>query len=68
MQRVLLIDDDREVLNVNGEFLKGKGFIVDMAESVNQAVSCIKKVRPDCIVMDVMMPDIDLRACALFVL
>ena len=59
MQRVLLIDDDREVLNVNGEFLKGKGFIVDMAESVNQAVSCIKKVRPDCIVMDVMMPDID---------
>lgn len=59
MQRVLLIDDDREVLNVNGEFLKGKGFRVDVAESVKQAVGCIKKARPDCIVMDVMMPDVD---------
>lgn len=59
MQRVLLVDDDREVLNVNGEFLKGKGFGVDVAESVNQAVRCIKKARPDCIVMDVMMSDID---------
>lgn len=59
MHRVLLIDDDREVLNVNSEFLKGKGFVVDVAESVNQAVRCIKKAGPDCIVMDVMMPDID---------
>lgn len=59
MQRVLLIDDDRELLNVNGEFLKGKGFRVDVAESVNQAIGCIKKVNPDCIVMDVMMPDVD---------
>lgn len=59
MQRVLLIDDDREVLNVNGEFLKGKGFVVDVAESVHHAVGCIRKARPDCIVMDVMMPDVD---------
>lgn len=59
MHRVLLIDDDREVLSVNGKYLKEKGYKVDMASCVNDAVGCIKKANPDCIVMDVMMPDVD---------
>ena len=29
MYRVLLVDDDKEVLHINGEYLRGKGFQVD---------------------------------------
>lgn len=58
MYRVLLVDDDREVLEINKEFLQGKGYAVLTADSVAAAAAVIKKKQPDCIVMDVMMPKI----------
>ncbi len=59
MYRVLLIDDDEELLQINKEYLRGEGYLVDTAVSVAEGRSRIAKVRPDCIVMDVMMPDMD---------
>ncbi len=59
MHRVLLIDDDKAVLSINGEFLKNRGYEVHMACCIKDAIESIKKVSPDCIVMDVMMPDTD---------
>lgn len=59
MYRVLLIDDDRDMLSLAGEYLKEKGYEVDTAPSVKAALGCISKNRPDCIVMDVMMPETD---------
>lgn len=59
MNRVLMVDDDREVLHINGEYLKGKGFQVCTASSVSLALEKIKSFSPHCIVMDIMMPDID---------
>ena len=32
MDRILLVDDDSEVLYVNGEFLRGKGYQVKTAQ------------------------------------
>ncbi len=59
MHRVLLIDDDNDVLNVNSEYLKEKGYEVHIAACIKDAAESIKRVNPDCIVMDVMMPDVD---------
>jgi DNA-binding response OmpR family regulator len=59
MKRVLLIDDDHEVLQINREYLEKEGYQVDTAPSVPQALAQIRKKQPDCIVMDVMMPGID---------
>lgn len=59
MYRVLLIDDDSDMLSLTGEYLKTKGYAVDTAVSVMAALECIIKAQPDCIVMDVMMPEID---------
>lgn len=59
MYRVLLIDDDGDMLSLTGEYLKAKGYAVDTALSVAAAAECIRKAQPDCIVMDVMMPEID---------
>ena len=59
MDRILLVDDDREVLHVNGEFLKGKGYQVATADCANEALRLTKEFMPHCIVLDVMMPGMD---------
>lgn len=59
MYRVLLVDDDKEVLHINGDYLKGKGFLVCTAASAASALKKLEHFSPHCIVMDVMMPDID---------
>ncbi len=59
MYRVLLIDDDCDMLSLTCEYLSAKGYAVDTAPSVTDAVKCILKTQPDCVVMDVMMPEID---------
>jgi len=57
--RVLLIDDDLDMLSLIEEYLKGMDYAVDTAPSVKAALECILIDRPDCIVMDVMMPETD---------
>lgn len=57
--RVLLVDDDREVLLLNGEYLKRKGLEVFLAENAPSAMEQLKINTVDCIVLDVMMPGTD---------
>ena len=59
MDRILLVDDDSEVLYVNGEFLKGKGYQVKTARSAQEAIGMLPEFMPHCIVLDVMMPGMD---------
>ncbi len=59
MDRILLVDDDKEVLHVNSEFLKGKGYGVETAASGQEALNKISSFMPHCIVLDVMMPGMD---------
>lgn len=59
MYRVLLVDDDREVLQLNSRFLEGKGYAVETAENAQDALSRIGECAPHCIVLDVMMPETD---------
>lgn len=54
--RILLVDDDREVLQLNGEYLTKKGFSVSLAENAEDAIRQIQQKEIDCIVLDVMMP------------
>ena len=59
MDRILLVDDDSEVLYVNGEFLRGKGYQVKTAQSAREAIGMLPEFMPHCIVLDVMMPGMD---------
>ena len=45
--------------SINGEYLRGKGFQVCTAASAASALKKLEHFLPHCIVMDVMMPDID---------
>lgn len=56
MAKLLLIDDDTEVLEINKKFLTGEGFTVYTTADPQQGIEYAKKLQPDCILLDVMMP------------
>jgi len=65
MYKVLLIDDDAEVLDINKKFLMKEGYQVATSTSAVKAISVLKKQPCDCIVLDVMMPEMNgFDACA----
>lgn len=58
-ERILLVDDDKEALTIYQRYLKKKGYEVETCSSAEEALSCLKDSRADCIVLDVMMPGED---------
>ena len=56
MAVLLLIDDDREVLQINKKYLTGEGYTVYITDNPKKGIEIAKKNSPDCILLDVMMP------------
>jgi len=54
--RILLIDDDRLLMERTAAYLKAKGFLVTSNENVFSVASTIGTEKPDAIVLDVRMP------------
>jgi DNA-binding response OmpR family regulator len=64
MNKLLLIDDDKEVLTINTKHFRQLNYEVNYATSANSALKKLESFTPDCIVIDVMMPGIDgFKAC-----
>lgn len=55
-ERVLLVDDSEELLDVYREGLEAAGYAVDTAISAESALDLVKSSRPDIVVTDVCMP------------
>lgn len=65
MAKLLLIDDDTEVLDINCKYLSGEGFLVRTAADPLQGIEYARKMKPDCILLDVMMPQMNgFEVCA----
>ena len=64
MFKLVLIDDDAEVLAINQKYLTGAGFTVYTAISPREGVLSIRKNLPDCILLDVMLPEPTVTGCA----
>lgn len=63
-KKLLLIDDDKEILSINKKYLTGEGFRVYATTSPSQGIRCAGTTKPDCILLDVMMPEMDgFRLC-----
>ncbi|MDX6768717.1 MAG: response regulator [Elusimicrobiota bacterium] len=58
-KKVLVIDDEPEMLNLVKYTLEHAGFEVHTCDNGRQAWDEIAKVRPDVLVLDVMLPGID---------
>ncbi len=57
--RVLVVDDEPMVLEVVTAYLERDGFQVATATSGAEALAAIAEARPDLVVLDVMLPEID---------
>ncbi len=59
-KKILLVDDEKEILNMVSSFLKEDGFSeIQTAETVTQALTILKEWKPDFAILDVMLPDGD---------
>jgi len=56
--RVLLVDDERSNLKILSELLRDEADLI-LAKSGSQALEKARTLRPDLILLDVMMPDMD---------
>ena len=57
--RVLLVDDDPEILEATGSVLREWGYAVDEARDGQTALSLARDTRPDLLLVDLMMPVMD---------
>ena len=56
---LLLVDDDKEVLEVNAGYFTQLGYRTASASDAQKALQLLDSFMPDCIILDVMMPGLD---------
>jgi DNA-binding response OmpR family regulator len=56
MKRVLLVDDDEEIIESMRIALESKGYEVMVARDGNQGLALVEQQRPDLLITDMMMP------------
>lgn len=57
--RVLVIDDSRELSENMSQLLRGAGFVVRTAASGAAGLEAILEWKPDAVLMDIRLPDMD---------
>ena len=58
-ERILVVDDDREIVRLVRAYLEQAGFYVLVAHDGETALHIIRHDRPDLVVLDLMLPDRD---------
>ena len=62
--KILLVDDEPDILEIIGYNLAQEEYQIFTASNGKEAIATAKKVIPDLIIMDVMMPEMDgMEAC-----
>jgi two-component system alkaline phosphatase synthesis response regulator PhoP len=58
-QRILVIDDDKQLLGLVQSYLNQAGYQVLTAADGSTALPLIRSERPDLVILDLMLPDRD---------
>jgi two-component system alkaline phosphatase synthesis response regulator PhoP len=62
--KILLVDDEQDILEIVGYNLAQEGYKIVTATNGKEAIVVAKRERPNLIIMDVMMPEMDgMEAC-----
>ncbi|MEH7333205.1 response regulator transcription factor [Neobacillus drentensis] len=56
--RILLVDDERRIIEVLEAYLEREGYEIHSADNGIDALKKVKTIRPDLIILDLMLPDI----------
>lgn len=63
-QKILVVDDEADIVELIAYHLKREGYQVFTASNGQEAVTTAKRVMPDLIILDIMMPKMDgIEAC-----
>ncbi|MEK7148459.1 MAG: response regulator [Patescibacteria group bacterium] len=55
-KRIIIVEDDAVLRDVLAQKLEKSGYVVDIAEDGIVAIEKIRAVRPDCVLLDILMP------------
>ena len=58
-EKILIVDDDHDVVEILRSLLSYKGFTVVAVYDGASALSKVKEEKPDLVVLDIMMPGMD---------
>lgn len=58
-KRILIVDDEDDILQIMFKRLTATGYEVSQATSGHEALLKVKSFFPDLIIMDIMLPDMD---------
>jgi CheY-like chemotaxis protein len=56
---IMVVDDNPDIITIVRTILEGKGFNVLSASSGIECIEALKSHKPDLIVLDIMMPEMD---------
>ena len=56
-KKILIIDDDYNIVKKSKEELSGAGYIVITAFSAKEGINKLKEEKPDCVLLDLVLPD-----------
>jgi len=59
MKSILLVEDDSFIIDIYTTKLKEAGFFVEIAEDGEEALRKIREKKPDLLVLDIVLPNID---------
>ncbi len=59
IQTIVFADDDRFFLEAISETLTSNGYAVHAAQDGLEAIQLIQQIKPDCIILDVVLPKLD---------
>ncbi|HET9496513.1 MAG TPA: response regulator transcription factor [Chloroflexia bacterium] len=58
-QKILVVDDDRQIARLVSSYLQQAGYDVDTAYDGESALAQVHRYRPDLLILDLMLPDRD---------
>lgn len=59
MANILVADDNQQIASIIEEYLKKEGHTPHIAKDGEEALSLFRKLKPDAVLLDVMMPKLD---------
>jgi DNA-binding response OmpR family regulator len=58
-KRILVIEDERDVARLIKARLESRGYEVLIQDKGRRALECAQAIRPDLVILDLMLPDVD---------
>ncbi len=58
-KKVLIVDDEPDAVDFTKEVVEGEGYTVVVASDGSKGLAAMRREKPDLVILDVQMPDMD---------